>query len=178
MGAEEKYTFIAVLLHWITALFIASAFVLGIYMTGLLLSPLKLRLYSYHKWAGVFIFAIALLRISWRAFNPPPKLPAHMADWEKNAAKAAHYALYALITVVPLSGWIMSSAHGFQTVFLGVLPLPDIIGKDKELAGQLESLHFILNKLLLLTIIAHAVAALKHHFIDRDDVLIRMLRWR
>jgi cytochrome b561 len=76
---------------------------------------------------------------------------------------------------IPLSGWLMSSAKGFQTVYLGVLPLPDLIGKDKELGDLLKTVHAALNTGLLALLGAHVAAALQHHFIDRDDILIRML---
>lgn len=174
----ESYTLTAIVLHWASAAFIAAAFALGAYMVTLAFSPLKLQLFSYHKWAGVTVFLIALARLGWRSFNPPPPLPDGMPSWERNAARASHLILYALMLAVPLSGWVMSSAHGFQTVFLGVLPLPDLIGKDKALAERLELVHFIMNKALLFTAAVHIAAAFKHHFIDRDDILRRMLGLR
>lgn len=171
----DHYTRTAVTLHWIIALLIFTAFPLGVYMHELPLSPYKLRLYSWHKWAGVTIFLLALLRILWRATHRPPPLPAAMPSWEKFAAHAVHYLLYALILVIPLSGWLMSSAKGVQTVWFGVLPLPDLVSKDKELGDLLKAVHQSLNFLLLGLVIAHIGAALKHHFIQRDDTLVRML---
>ena len=170
------YTRTAVILHWATAVLIISAFALGLYMVGLAFSPAKLRLFSYHKWIGVTVFLFAASRLLWRTFHGAPELPASMPAWERFAAKAAHWLLYALMLIVPVSGWIMSSAHGFQTVYLGILPIPDLIGKNKELEEALELVHFILNKGLMLLAALHIAAALKHHFIDRDDVLKRMLR--
>lgn len=172
------YTLTAIVLHWASAALVISAFALGAYMVTLAFSPVKLQLFSYHKWIGVSIFLFAVLRLGWRYFNPPPALPDGMPSWERKAANASHLALYALMFAVPLSGWLMSSAHGFQTVFLGVFPVPDIIGKDKALAEQLETVHFILNKALLAMVALHILAALKHHFLDRDDVLRRILGLR
>jgi cytochrome b561 len=91
------------------------------------------------------------------------------------AAHAGHHILYLLMLAVPLSGWLMSSAKGFQTVLFGVLPIPDLLTKDPALAGILQPLHFALNMLLLVVVIGHVAAALKHHLIDKDDVLTRML---
>lgn len=169
------YTRTAIGLHWLIALLIFATFPLGVYMHDLPLSPDKLQLYSYHKWIGVTVFLLAVLRLSWRLAHRPPALPGTMPNWERLAATAMHWLLYALLFIVPLSGWLMSSAKGVQTVWFGVLPLPDPVGKDKELGELLEELHEGLNFLLLGAVLAHAGAALKHHFIDRDDVLARML---
>lgn len=172
---NDHYTRTAVTLHWAIALLIFTTFPLGVYMHDLPLSPDKLRLYSWHKWAGITIFLLALLRIQWRATHRPPPLPAAMPSWEKFAAHAVHYLLYALILVIPLSGWLMSSAKGVQTVWFGVLPLPDLVSKDKELGDSLKAVHQSLNFLLLGLVLVHIGGALKHHFIERDDTLVRML---
>jgi cytochrome b561 len=171
----DRYTRTAVTLHWLIALVIFVVFPLGVYMHELPLSPDKLRLYSYHKWMGVTVFMLAALRLYWRATHQPPTLPESMAGWEKFAAHATHYALYVLVFVIPLSGWLMSSAKGFQTVWFGVLPLPDLVGKDKELGDILQEVHEVLNFLLLGLVLGHIGAALKHHFIEHDDILARML---
>ncbi len=172
------YTATAVALHWATAALIIAGFILGEYMEDLALSPLKLRLFSYHKWIGVTVFALVIFRLAWRALHPAPALPDKMPAWEKSAAKAAHLALYALIFIIPVTGWLSSSAHGFQTVYLKVLPMPDLVKKNKEAADALELVHGLLNKALLALFIMHVSASLKHHFIDRDDILKRMLRFR
>jgi cytochrome b561 len=171
----DRYTRTAVALHWLIAVLIFAVFPLGVYMHGLPLSPYKLRLFSYHKWIGVTVFMLAVLRVTWRATHLPPSMPGTMADWEKLAAHATHYALYVLIFIIPVSGWLMSSAKGFQTVWFGVLPLPDLVGKDKELGDMLLEVHKVLNYLLFGLVLAHIGAALKHHFVERDDVLVRMI---
>jgi cytochrome b561 len=94
---------------------------------------------------------------------------------ERLAAHAGHHLLYVLMIAIPLSGWLMSSAKGFQTVWFGVLPLPDLLAKDKALGNLLETVHVVLNYTLIAVLLGHVGAALKHHFIDRDDVLTRML---
>ena len=118
---------------------------------------------------------LAVLRVTWRSFHRPPPLPAIMPLWEKYAAQAVHHLLYALIFAVPLSGWLMSSAKGFQTVWFGVLPLPDLVAKNKELGDSLKEVHEALNFLLLGLVLAHIGAALKHQFIERDEILARMI---
>lgn len=172
---NTRYTHTAITLHWLIALLIFAAFPLGVYMHDLPLSPDKLRLYSYHKWIGVTVFVLAAIRLSWRVTHRPPAMPENMPNWEKFAAHATHYALYVLIFIIPLSGWLMSSAKGFQTVWFGVLPLPDLVGKDKALGDLLSEVHEMLNFLMLGLIAGHIGAALKHHFIERDDILARML---
>jgi cytochrome b561 len=172
---SSTYSRTAITLHWLIALLIFAAFPLGLYMHDLSLSPFKLKLYSYHKWIGVTVFLLATIRLSWRFNHRPPAMPSTMQRWEQTAAHATHHLFYFLLFVIPLSGWLMSSAKGFQTVWFGVLPLPDLVGKNKELATVLETLHSILNYTLLGLIIAHIGAAFKHHFFARDDILTRML---
>jgi cytochrome b561 len=172
---DARYTKTAVTLHWLIALLILAAFPLGLYMHDLPLSPHKLRLYSYHKWIGVTVFVLAVIRLSWRTTHRPPPLPDGMPAWERLAAEGVHYLLYALIFVIPISGWLMSSAKGMQTVWFGVLPLPDLVAKDKALGDLLHDVHTMLNFAMLGLLFAHVGGAFKHHLIDRDDVLARMI---
>lgn len=172
---SPRYTRTAIFLHWLMALGLIGTFALGLYMPDLPLSPTKLKLFSWHKWAGVSLFFLGLVRLAWRLSHPAPPLPTTIAPALRLAAHAMHGLLYALMLAIPLSGWLMSSAKGFQTVWFGVLPLPDLLPRDTALGNRLEELHAALNYALLGLVIAHAGAALKHHFIDHDDVLTRML---
>lgn len=172
---QQRYTGVAISLHWLIADAILGTFVLGQVMTSLQLSPFKLKLYSYHKWIGVTIFLLVLVRLAWRLGHKPPPPPASMPAWQHRAAGIAHLGLYALTLAIPISGWLMSSASGFQVVYLGVLPIPDLLAKNKDLADQLKELHEALNWLMVLVAALHVAAALKHHLVDRDDVLSRML---
>ena len=158
------------------ALLMVAGFCVGLYMVGLPLSPFKLRLYAYHKWLGVTAFALLLPRIAWRSRHAPPPLPA-MPAWEQAAAHANHLLLYILMVAVPLSGWLMSSAKGVTTVYLGLWPLPDALVKNEALGSLLEAMHRLLNYALLGLVSLHVAAALKHHFIDRDGLLGRMFRF-
>ncbi|MCB1776500.1 MAG: cytochrome b [Candidatus Competibacteraceae bacterium] len=171
----SRYTATAKVLHWLMALLLLGLLALGFYMQELPLSPQKLQLYSWHKWAGVTVFLLVLFRLAWRVIHPPPPLPDHMPKVMRLAAHAGHALLYGLMLAIPLSGWLMSSAKGFQTVWFGVLPLPDLVGKNQELGNLLQSVHENLNLLFVAVIVGHIGAALKHHFIDRDDVLTRIL---
>ena len=171
----DHYTRTAIALHWAVALLIFANLPLGEYMHDLPLSPVKLRLFSYHKWIGVTVFLLAVARLAWRAGHTPPPLPETIPAWQRHAAHGLHHLLYLLLFAIPLSGWLMSSAKGFQTVYLGVLPLPDLIGKDKALGDALREVHEMLNFGLLALVLGHIAAALKHQFIDRNGILARML---
>lgn len=165
----------AIALHWLIALLIFGGWGLGFYMTGLKLSPEKLKLYSYHKWIGITVLLLACLRAGWRVTHPvPPANPAHPL-WQRRAASLAHGALYLLMFAIPISGWMFSSASGYPVKYLGVVPLPDLVDKSKELANVLKEVHEILGWLLVLVLGAHVGGALQHHFIHRDDTLARML---
>ena len=175
MYQAASYTRTAIGLHWLMVFALLASFALGLYMQALPLSPDKLKFYSWHKWAGVTIFLLVLFRLLWRLTHHPPAPPADMPAWQRVAAEAAHWLLYVLMIAIPLSGWLMSSAKGFQTVYFGVLPLPDLLAKNKELGETLTSVHQALNFTLAGLVPIHAGAALKHHFMDRDGVLARML---
>ena len=170
-----SYTHTAIALHWLIAIALTGSFGLGLYMHELPLSPQKLKLYSWHKWAGVTIFLFVILRLVWRLGHRPPALPVLMPAWQRLAAEATHVLLYLLMFAVPLSGWLMSSAKGFQTVWFGVLPLPDLLQKDADLGDLLQQIHMLLNYCMAALVAAHLGAALKHHFIDRDEVLAHMI---
>ena len=173
--SPARYTTTAIALHWLTAALIVASIGLGLYMVGLKLSPLKLRLYSWHKWVGVTIFLLIAARLIWRAAHSPPPPPATSPKWQRGAAAVNHWLLYMLLVCIPISGWLMSSAYGVPVVYLGVIRLPDLVRKNKELADALKTLHETLAFTMLALVAVHAVAALKHHLLDRDDVLHRML---
>jgi cytochrome b561 len=173
--AASRYTNVAIGLHWLIAVAILANLALGLFMTDMALSPQKLRFYSYHKWLGVSVFVLVLARIAWRIGHAAPPPPAGMRGWERTAAGVAHLLLYALTLAVPLTGWLFSSAKGFQTVWFGALPIPDLLGKDPLLADLLLAFHRNLNWLMAGLVVLHAGAALKHHFLARDEVLARML---
>ncbi|MDO4637479.1 MAG: cytochrome b [Lautropia sp.] len=174
-GNSIRYSSFAIGLHWLIALMLFGMLGLGFYMTGLSISPAKLRYFSYHKWVGVTVFLMALIRLAWRFMNPPPPLPAHMSALLRLAAHGGHLMLYGLMFCIPLSGWLMSSAKGFQTVWFGVLPLPDLLGRDPVLGKQLTTVHLALNVVLIVAVVGHALAALFHQFVHKDGTLYRML---
>lgn len=170
-----KYTGVARSLHWLMAVLIFGLMALGLYMHELPLSPQKLQLYAWHKWAGVTVFLLVWLRLAWRVTHPAPPLPASIPTPARRLAAAGHATLYLLMILIPLSGWLMSSAKGFQTVWFGVLPIPDLLDRDAALGETLKEVHETLNVLLMITLTGHVLAALWHRFVRRDGVLGRIL---
>ena len=167
--------FVRAKLHWLMVVVLVGLFCLGIYMHELPLSPQKLRLYTWHKWAGVSAFLLVLARLAWLIAHRPPAWPGDMPHWQEALARALHLLLYLLMIAIPLSGWLMSSAKGFQTIYFGILPLPDVVHKNRELGELLQTLHSTLNLCLAALVVVHVAAVLKHQLLDRDQVFRRML---
>jgi cytochrome b561 len=174
-AGHTRYTSVAIALHWIIAAVIAANFSLGLYMAQLEASPVKLRLYSYHKSIGVTIFLLVVFRLVWRLTHRVPAPPPQMPKWQRAAASVSHILLYLLTLAVPLSGWLFSSASGFKVMYFTKVPLPDLVARNKALAAQLQVAHEGLNYLMAALVLLHIAAALRHHWVDRDDVLTRML---
>lgn len=174
----QRYTGTAIVLHWLLALAIVCSFCVGLYMAGLPVSPTRLKLFNYHKWAGITILTLSMLRLLWRLSHRPPELPAgvlaHMPAWQRIAHHGTHRLLYLLFFAVPLVGWAYSSAAGFPVVVFGVLPLPDFVPVDKALAEAIKPWHGRLAFTLATLVLLHVAAVVKHHFIDRDGLLERM----
>ena len=171
---NARYGGVAMVLHWLTVVLVVVNLTLGVSMVPLPLSPRKLQWYAWHKWIGITVFIVTCVRIAWRAsHHPPPVVP--MPDWQRRAADRSHILMYVLLTMIPLSGWLYSSSTGVQVVYLGLFPLPDLVPKDRTLAAVLKWTHYGLNSTLFALVIVHAAAALKHHFVDRDGTLARML---
>jgi len=173
VSASERYTPTAIALHWLLALAIVGSFSVGVYMSDLPVSPQRLKLYNWHKWAGICILTLSAIRLLWRlTHRPPADLP--MPAWQRRSAHAVHLLMYLLFFAVPLAGWAYSSAAGFPVVVFGVLPLPDFVSPDKALADAIKPLHKILAFTLAALVLAHVGAALKHHLVDGDGLLDRM----
>ena len=177
-----RYSTIAIALHWLLGLALIGMLGLGVYMTDLPFSPSRLKLYNWHKWAGVSLLALSLVRLLWRLTHRPPALPAAMEQampgWQKLAHHGTHLALYVLFFAVPLSGWAYSSAAGFPIVFLGLVPLPDFVPVSEPLADILKLGHATLAFTLAGLVLVHIAAAIKHQWIDNDGLLQRMLPGR
>jgi cytochrome b561 len=170
----DRYSRPAIAMHWLAALLIVGSFALGLYMAGLPLSPTKFKLIAWHKWLGIGILTLTALRLAYRLRKGAPPLPASTRGLMRTAAHAGHLVLYLLMFVIPLTGWVMSSAYGFPVVLFKLWQLPDLVGRDEVLGDALKTVHQWLNWTLAVCVAGHLAAAVKHHFVDRDGMLWRM----
>lgn len=168
---------IAIALHWIMALLIIGLLGVGLYMVELPLGLQKLRWYRWHKEFGILVLVLVSFRLGWRFLNVSPDLPDHLANWQKFAAKLVHWALYGFMIANPITGWMLSSSAGLPVSFFGLFILPDLVGPSEALKALLSGVHKWLAYGLIVTLCAHIGAALRHHFIYKDNILRRMLPW-
>ncbi|MGE0407968.1 MAG: cytochrome b [Amphiplicatus sp.] len=184
MPGDDRYSTVAIALHWTIAILLIGQLAGGLYMVDLPKeeAPLKVQLFQLHKSFGVLILLLTMLRLIWRLTHKPPALPEAMAGWEKFAARATHIGFYILLIAIPLLGWAYVSAAPLRvpTVLFGVIPFPHMpffegLADRKEVAEIFEESHEIAAKLVILLLLLHVAAALKHQFVNRDDVLARML---
>lgn len=177
-AVASRYSRTAIVLHWTLGFAIVAVFGVGLYMAKLPFSPLRLKLFNWHKWAGMSFLALSVLRLVWRLTHRPPALSARivaaMPAWQQGLHRATHASLYALFFAVPLLGWAYSSAAGFPIVVFGVLPIPDFVPADKALAALIKPWHELSAFALMGLALLHAAAALKHQWWDRDGLLSRM----
>lgn len=168
------YNHLVILLHWVTALLIVANWLLGLSMVPLPISPRKLAWYLVHKSIGLTVLLLTSLRLGARLVRGHPP-PVPMPAWQRRAAVASHTLLYVLLFAIPLSGWLYSSATGVQVVYLGLVPLPDLVQRNRALGDVLRVVHVGLNVTLAVVVLVHLVAAIRHHVVDRDVTLVRML---
>ena len=171
--APETYHAVARLLHWLIAGAIVLQYVLANMADNTDSKFRELVLLANHKSVGITILALALVRIGWRFFRrPPPALP--MANWQRIASVVSHVGLYALIILLPLTGWLMSSASNISVSWFNLFPLPDFVAPDESLSERFESVHEALARVLFLLSALHIAAAAKHTLIDKDGILRRI----
>ena len=177
-NTADRYGHVAQLLHWIVVALIIGQFVLASTAEDLpRLSAERLEVTALHKSLGLTVLILAVLRLVWRSVSPPPLLPATMKPWERGFAQLIHWALYGVMFAMPLSGWMWSSASNYPVSWFGLVQMPDLVPPGEGLKDAFHEGHEILGTLLLVLAALHVLAALKHHFLDRDTVLRRMLPW-
>ena len=160
--------------HWLIVLLIISQWVIA-ERADELKGLAKLEALALHKSFGMTILMLAVLRLAWRLMNPTPELTTETKPWERVLAKISHLLLYALIFAMPLTGWMMSSAKNYPVSWFKLFQFPDLVAPAEQTFHQMHDLHHLLFNVLVGVAVLHAVGALKHHFIDRNDVLKRML---
>ncbi len=161
--------------HWLIVALIIVQVTLATIADDLPLGMKKLAMLARHKSVGITILGLVLLRLLWRWMNPTPPLPGTLKPYERVLATVTHAGLYILLFALPLTGWMMSSARGFAVSWFGYFQLPDLVPKNKALYDFMLETHETLVWALYIILALHVLAALKHHFMLKDDVLRRML---
>ena len=163
--------------HWVIGLGIIGLLGLGLYMTSLEFNASVIKLYFWHKSVGIVILSLAVLRLGWRFANIRPRALPNHKKWEKALAAFIHFCLYGAMFGMPMTGWVMSSTKNYDVSVFGWFTLPDIVPgeENKGIASLAATAHEWMAYALIGAILLHAGGALKHHIIDRDDTLRRML---
>lgn len=174
-NTHTRWGYIAQLLHWLIVALIILQTILASIAEDLSVGPKKEQVYGWHKSVGITVLALAVLRLLWRWANPTPALPNTLKAYERVLASLTHFGLYALLFAQPISGWLMTSAQGFPVSWFGFFQLPNLVHRNSGLFETLKSTHDSLALALYLIVFLHVAAALKHHFLLKDDVLRRML---
>ena len=167
------YGKIAIGLHWVMAFLLICLLVLGLYMVRLPIGLEKLKLYGWHKEYGMLALMLVIVRLTWRLANKTPYLNIPLL--EKIAARTVHWLFYVFMFALPITGWLITSAAGLPVSFFGLFVLPNLVSSDSQSIAFYEQIHQWLGYGLIATFFLHTAAALKHHFINKDDILRRML---
>jgi len=176
-NTTRQWGWIAQSFHWLIATLVAVNMILGWIAADLRLSPRKLELFLWHKSVGLTVLGLAGLRLLWRLSQVTPEIPVNHSPWQQRLARMVHLGLYLFLFAVPLSGWLLNSAANVPLRWFGWFEIPALIEASKPLKTVLTNWHHWLFWALAILIVLHAGAALKHHFVDRDQVLRRMLPW-
>ena len=172
---NDRYTKVAIVLHWLIGLCIIGELALGLWMVELPKSPpgIRAEYFNLHKSIGLVLIALIAIRIYWRATHTPPALPATIVAWQVKLSKAAHHLLYVLMVLVPVTGVLGSIYSKYPIKFFGT-PLPRLSEPDAVLKELFSDTHVFLTKIMIAILVLHIVAALKHRFIDKDGIFQRM----
>ena len=174
---RNRYSAVSLIFHWLIAALILTQIGL-VWAHEATEGPISREFVNLHKSVGMSILVLTLARIGWRFANPALPLPETMRHWEKLLARGTHILFYAFLIAMPLVGWSASSASGREIVWFGLFNWPLLpIGGARAMAGQLMDLHELAAKALYVLIALHVIGALKHHFVDKDNVLHRMIPW-
>jgi cytochrome b561 len=174
-NTRDQWGSVSLALHWLVVILILAMAWIGLTMADLPNGPDKIATYALHKSIGISILALVLLRLCWRLYAGAPEAVAGTPHWQERIASLTHWALYALLLAMPLSGWVVNSSAGFPLQWFGLLNLPAIAGKDHDLHELAEEIHELLFWIMVTLAMAHAAAAFYHHLFQRDATLARML---
>jgi cytochrome b561 len=179
MNSPARYTKPAIALHWIIAAGVLSLIGLGLYMVDIPRgTPERAFFYNLHKSIGVTLAILILVRLWWRAKNPPPPLPGSLPAWQAKASKISHALLYVCLIVMPIAGFSASQFTKYGVTYFGLFKIPPMGTENKEIYELLQGVHGFTSQLLIVLLVIHIAAALKHLIVDKDGVFQRMLPGR
>lgn len=174
-NSSERWGVVTQLMHWTVVLLVIAQFTIASIAEDLPLGMQKLAWLARHKSVGITILGIAIARLLWRLFSPGPALPSALGPVERLLASVTHIGLYAALFLMPLSGWLMSSAKGYPVSWFNLVQLPDLIAKNEDAFKVLKETHETLAFALIVLALLHVAGALKHQFVYKDNVMKRML---
>ena len=172
---QARWGAVSQLLHWLIVALVAAQVSLALVAKHFHHGPKFVAILGMHKSLGITILALVVVRLLWRWSNPVPELPGTLKPHERALARTTHVALYVILFALPLTGWAGSSAHGIAVRWFDLFTLPNLVGKNPALSGVLGGVHWLLAVLLGLVVVLHIAAALRHHYVLKDDTLRRML---
>jgi cytochrome b561 len=174
-NSATHWGLISRLLHWFMAIAIIFMFGLGVTMINMRLSPLKLEMFMVHKSIGILLLAIVTIRIIWRILNPAPRPPRLFSKAQRRTVVAGQLLMYVLMVCIPISGWVINSAANFPLQWFGLFEIPPIVQPSLVTEEYAKTTHLVLVCTLSLVVLTHITAALHHHFIQKNDILKRMI---
>ena len=177
MNTPDQYGLVARVLHWLVFLLVAGMLIGGVLLNLLPSGGLRSVLIAGHKSAGVIVLFLMLARLAWRGANPSPQ-PLGREPVLNAIAHLLHIVLYILLIIQPLAGILMSQAYGYPVSVFGLFRLPPLIWQSPSLGAFFGEVHTATAVLLTIAVLVHAAAALKHHVIDQDRTLMRMIHGR
>lgn len=174
-NTQETYGSMTKTLHWLIALLVIVMLIVGFVLAAMVDSPLKGNLIGLHKSVGMTVLLLMVIRLLWRFINPQPVLPITVPLWEQIAARLVQLFLYVVLFLMPISGWLMTSLGGYPVKFWGWFNLALPVPVNKSLGEDFFNAHIVIAWIIIGLLVLHAGAALKHHFIEKNNVLRRML---
>ena len=174
-NTADRWGTVSQLLHWLIVLLIATIAVIGLTMVDMSNGPPKIKTYALHKSLGLTLLTLVVLRLLWRMYAGAPKPVDGTPHWQERIASLTHWALYALMFALPISGWVFNSSSGYPLQYFGLFNLPKIAQRSEDLAQLSRNVHEYGFWLLLALVLAHAAAAFYHHLFQNDATLTRML---
>ncbi|MFO1037771.1 MAG: cytochrome b [Geminicoccaceae bacterium] len=174
-NTRDRWGSVQVGLHWLIAALILLQIPAGLIMVSVSPGAFQNFLFTFHKNNGLIVLILAVVRLIWRYRHPIPVLPGDMPPWQQAMARGTHAALYILLFMMPISGFLYTAYGGYPVPFLGLVDLKNLVTPDKPMSEIWQTMHLSLQWLLYLAVALHVGGALNHHLVRKDGILRRML---